>query len=165
MRKTSPIRPLLLVLTASLLLAWWVWPSHSETTDTTLRGGDFSILANRIWIDHIPTDERDKIHVFLLFDDPSFGFFSNTSSFEGTWAAFEWHLEKGLVLSILQNQTTHKVRPKISSDGHCVPFDYCLKLDGDPKGPGRYGSMEDWVVNSGQGVSAQQALAQFVFPQ
>lgn len=139
-------RNALLAALALVLAAWWLWPSQ-DNKSVAPSGGDFDVLANRIWIDHIPTNERDKINVFILFDDPTFGGFSKSSAYEGDWAAFEWSLDKGLVLHMMQADTKHRVRPKITSGASCAPFDHCLKLKGTPRGPKKYGSMEDWVVN------------------
>jgi hypothetical protein len=150
-----------IALVFALVLIAKFWPGESTRTDTSL-GGDFAILSNRIWIDHMPTNERDKVDVFLLFDDPTFGGFSRSSAYEGDWTSFEWSLHKGLVLSMLQSQSKHKVHPKITGGASCLPFDYCLKLKGAPRGSKTYVSMKDWVVNGAQDFDVREALAGFV---
>jgi len=153
-----------LVATATLLATLcllWLWPNAS-TKDDTIRGGDFALLSNRIWIDHIPTHERDKVHVFVLFDDPTFGGFSTSSAYEGDWTSFEWSLEKGLVLSMLQSKSKHQVHPKLKSGAACAPFDHCMKLKGAPRGPKTYGSMEDWVVNDASEFDTRTVVANIV---
>tara|TARA_R110002096_G_scaffold408075_3_gene607078 strand:- start:57405 stop:57893 length:489 start_codon:yes stop_codon:yes gene_type:complete len=149
-------RNALLVALALVLAAWWFWPSPEEANDN---GGNFDVLANRIWIDHIPTNERDKISVFILFDDPTFGGFSTSSAFEGDWTAFEWSLDKGLKIHMLQADKKHHLKPKIASGAACAPFDHCLTLKGAPRGPKKYGSMEDWVVNGQAEFDVRETIA------
>lgn len=157
MRRSKVSRAILAVL-IMVLAAWWLWPKGSCDKHAPT-GGDFELLANRIWIDHIPTNEREKINVFLMLDEPTFGMFSKSSAYEGDWAAFEWSMEKGLVLKMLQNETKHRVNPKLATGARCAPFDHCLKLGGSPRGPKKYGSMEDWVINSADQFDARQFLS------
>lgn len=142
--------------------AWWLWPSSSCKNSVAPAGGDFDIMADRVWIDHIPTTERDKIDVFVIFADPTFGVFTTSSAYEGDWAAFEWQLNKGLELTMLQADTKHKVHPKIMSGAACAPFDYCMKLKGAPRGSKRYGSMEDWVINSQSDFDVRETISELV---
>lgn len=161
-RKT---RNALLVSLAVVLAAWWLWPTSTESSsdeDAKIAGGDFNVLANRVWIDHLPTSERDKINVFILFDDPTFGVFSESSSFEGNWAAFEWSLDKGLVIQMLQEGSKHRVHPAIASGAACAPFDHCLKLKGAPRGPKKYVSMEEWVVDGQQQFDVRSTISELL---
>ena len=154
----SKTRTALLAALTLVLAAWWLWPSQANNSIDT-SGGDFDTLANRIWIDHIPTNERDKINVFILFDDPTFGGFSKSSAYEGDWANFEWSLDQGLVFHMLQADKKHRVHPKIASGAACAPFDHCLTLKGAPRGPKKYGSMEDWVVNAQAEFDVRETIA------
>lgn len=167
MHRRTP-RNALLVSLALVIAAWWLWPSSTESTaseDAKSAGGDFDVLANRVWIDHMPTSERDKINVFVLFDEPTFGVFSESSSFEGNWGAFEWSLDKGLVLHMLQEGSKHRVHPKVASGAACAPFDYCLKLKGAPRGPKKYISMEEWVVNGQEQFDVRSTISELLLSQ
>ena len=154
-------RSALFALLAVVLTAWWFWPS-SECKNVMPAGGDFDTLAIRIWIDHIPANERDKINVFLLLDDPTIGVFSKSSAYEGDWSSFEWSLDKGLVLTMLQAGTKHRVHPKVASGAVCAPFDHCLKLKGAPLGAKKYGSMEDWVLDGQQNLDVRDIVTELL---
>lgn len=134
---------------ALILLAWWLWPQSDSARESAQSADDLAPLANRIWIDHIPRNERDKVELFVMFEDPTVGGFSRSSAFEGDWTSFEWSLERGLRFHMLQAQKTHKVSAKITKGAQCAPFDYCLRLEGAPRAAKRYGSMEDWVITGG----------------
>ncbi len=153
-------RNALLLSLAALTAAWWLWPSSCETAPKST-GGDFSTLANRVWIDHMPTSERDKIDIFIMLDDPTLGMFSTSSSYEGDWAGFEWSLEKGLVLNMLQKNKSYRVRPKVST-GNCAPFDFCMKIGGAPRGSKTYVSMDDWVINGADELDAKALVSELL---
>ncbi|MCP4448428.1 MAG: hypothetical protein GY811_24260 [Myxococcales bacterium] len=154
-------RALVVAALVAVFAIWWMWPS-SQSKTSSAQGGDFDTLANRIWIDHIPADERDKIDLFILLDDPTIGAFTKSSAYEGDWAAFEWSIEKGLVISMLQAQTKHRMHPKVARGATCAPFDYCMKLEGAPRGSKTYGSMEDWVVNDLESFDLRKTVLNLV---
>lgn len=142
------LKKITLVSTILLLAtAWYCWPNSDDESTRVSDGAMEQLLVNRIWIDKIPTTERDKIDVFVMIDDPQIGAFSKSSSFEGEWAMFEWDLSEGFRLRMLQTDTNHKLKAMVMKDPkRCAPFDYCLKLRGAPKGVKKYGSMEDWII-------------------
>ncbi len=130
-----------------LVTAWYCWPDSEDDSNAALDGGMERLLINRIWIDQIPTTEHDKVDLFVMVDEPQMGAFSKSSTFEGEWAVFEWDLDKGFQLRMLQTDTTHSLKAKVIKDSkRCAPFDYCLKMRGAPRGAKKYGSMEDWIV-------------------
>jgi len=144
LRKVTLVSTILLLATA-----WYCWP-ESEDDASVSDGVMEQLLVNRIWIDQIPTKERDKVNVFVMVDEPQIGVFSNSSSFEGEWAMFEWDLTEGFHLRMLQKDTSHKLKVMVMKDPkRCAPFDYCLKMRGAPKGVKKYGSMEDWIIPNG----------------
>lgn len=153
-----------LLLTSGLLvaaLAWAFWPSSSLEVEPN-KGLD-KVLVNRVWIDSIPTKERDKVDVFLMIDEGNFGVFSKSSAYEGDWSAFAWSMQKGLRLHMLQSDKTHKVRAEITSGARCAPFDYCLNIKGAPRGAKRYGSMEDWIITSDDEANPQELVQDLFF--
>ncbi len=159
----TPIGKALLATFTVALAAWWLWPSSCEKANAPA-GGDFETLANRIWIDHMPTTERDKVDVFIMLDDPTLGMFSTSSAYEGDWAGFEWRLDKGLVFTMLQADKKHRVSPKLTT-GKCAPFDHCLKLKGAPRGSKTYVSMDDWVVNGKSELDARAIVSELLLEQ
>lgn len=143
-------------LILAVLPAWWLWPGSdsNQSIETT----DLAPLADRVWIDHIPKNERDKVDVFVMLEEPAIGAFSRSSAYEGEWTSFEWNMRKGLHFRMLQTQKSHKVSATIIGGDKCAPFDYCLRLKGVPRASKRYYSMEDWVINAGEDHSDARAL-------
>ena len=140
----------LLIFLLIALVAWWYWCDEDKHQSLETQVAELEPLVDRIWIDHMPTSERDKIDVFVMLGEPSMGGFSTSSAFEGDWAAFEWGLDGGLHLRMLQTDKKHKIKASIVKGAGCEPFDYCLRLKGAPRGSKKYGSMEDWVVNGNE---------------
>ncbi|MCS6859710.1 MAG: hypothetical protein NZT92_05250 [Abditibacteriales bacterium] len=133
-----------------ILSCWWLWHRRSGATYHT--AADRAALVNRIWIDHLPQGETDKIHLFALLDRRQrVGLFEHTSAWEGEFAGFEWRFratnDDRLQLRFPQtNQTATvvwDVRP-CNERG----FDLCLTMRGNPRGPQRWYSRKEWVFTA-----------------
>jgi hypothetical protein len=157
-KKTPSLAIAILLLVA--VAGWMLWPSSTEVEPNK---GVEKTLVNRLWIDSIPTKERDKVDVFLMLDEGNFGVFSKSSAYEGDWSAFAWSLENGLRLHMLQSGKTHKVQVKIWRGAVCAPFDYCMDIKGNPRGAKRYGSMEDWIITSEAEANPPQLVQELFF--
>lgn len=150
-----------------VLVAWWYWCSdkESESQSQVTQIEELEPLVDRLWIDHIPTTEREKVDLFLMLQEPTIGVFSKSSAYEGDWASFEWGLDGGLHLVMLQNEKKHKIKASILKGPGCAPFDYCMKLKGAPRGSKKYGSMEDWVINANELPDARTLMRDLQLPQ
>lgn len=139
---------ILVVVIILVLVARWYWSDKNETQEDQAREtmSGLQPLSDRIWIDHMPKSERDKVELFVMLDEPTVGAFSNCSAYEGDWASFEWEYEEGLRIEMMQKGTKHKIKAQVLKGKSCAPFDYCLRLKGAPRGSKRYGSMEDWEI-------------------
>ena len=157
-------RTRILTITALLILvaAWKFWPAESKGV-LAQDGGDTTTLVNRIWIDEIPTQERDMVEVFAMLDDPTYGIFSKSSAYAGDWSSFEWSHSKGLLIRMLQTGESHKIKATVHKGAQCAPFDYCLRIKGNPRGAKRYGSMEDWIITSESKASPPQLVQDLFF--
>ncbi len=142
----SRSKKIALSLVTLLILVWWFWPSSYGQGENELTAADMGPMVNRVWINHIPKTERDKIDVFVMIDDPSFGAFSHTSAFEGDWSSFEWSTDKKLHIRMLQSGKKHHISATIIKGPGCEPFDYCMRIKGTPRGAKKYVSMEEWVI-------------------
>ena len=167
-QRKSPVLPLLVL--ASLIAAIALWPSGDEAAQKDsqqieiLSTEDMSPLSNRIWIDRIPKDERTKIDVFLMFEEPTLGGFSRSSAYEGDWTTFEWEFSKGLHFHMLQSQKRHKITASVTKGASCKVFDYCLTIKGAPRGAKHYGSMEDWIIDEADQSTPSHLVDQLFFP-
>ncbi len=115
---------------------------------------------NRVWIDEIPTSERQKINWFLGIDDPQIGLFQKTSVYEGDYTVFAWRGKKAGVVEIemLQSEKTHKLKVKTSTKD-CGRFDYCMVVKGAPRGAKKYYSMKDWVIEDARSIAEMTTAA------
>lgn len=149
------------VVVAAAAGVWMAWPEAAPVQPTD----DAPAVENRIWIERMPDNPRDKFDVFVMIEDankpkdPGVGVFSRTSAFEGDFSAFSWwRKEDGKFrILMLQKKKAHRLRARTSTRG-CEPFDYCLKLDGAPRGSRKYGSMREWVIEPGAHPSPQALL-------
>jgi hypothetical protein len=128
-----------------------------------LRGGDdappdsSNPVLDRIWVDKLPTTERETFNIFVVLEDDEFGVFDSRSMWKGHFEFFKVKdVKQGHVRihypQTGETETLHgKVRRCSERD-----FDYCLELTGGSRGVTRYFSKEEWVID---GVHGQAALA------
>ena len=114
-------------------------PVAQETEQLTL---------DRIWIDHIPRNERDTIQVFAAITEEPFGVFQAASQWKGAHELFRYE-GHGNELRIIypQNNDRDSVKHKASrcNEGS---FDFCLELSGNSRGVKRYYSRKGWEIEN-----------------
>lgn len=140
---------LIALLVVGGLLVWGYRARNGERGDDGTIRDDRSEVVNRVWIDKIPEDMRDKLDIFVAQGDPRFGVFQRTSAYEGDYTVFQWHAHrKGrLHITMLQTGKDHQLGTKVSRKG-CKQFDLCMELTGAPRGAKKYYSMKDWVIDA-----------------
>ena len=123
-------------------IAWMLWPADKSAQDGNPLDAQ---LIDRAWIDHMPTYPDEKIDVFFLDGDSQIGVFQNMSVYEGDYSLFAWGDWSGdrFELTMLQQRESHRVSYRVS-DQNCDGFDYCMVVDGTPRGAKTYYSMEEW---------------------
>lgn len=128
-----------------------------------LRGGDDApadkhvAVLDRIWVDKLPTTERETINIFVALKDDEIGVFDSRSMWKGNFELFRVDDggREGLRLTFPQTgekETVHGKARRCSEHD----FDYCLELSGGSRGVTRYYSKEEWVIDD---VHGQAALA------
>ena len=107
-----------------------------------------SVLKDRFWVDHMPRDQRDMFHVFLMFKDRPIGAFQHRSGWAGNFEGFRYE-KKGDEVRALFPQSGSRESMKIKVT-ECKEggMDYCLDLAGSSHGVKRYYSREDWVIRN-----------------
>jgi len=136
-------KPVLLVIAVVVVVAsLWGWKRATHSPENRL-------VADRIWIDHIPRNERDTIRVFALISEHSIGVFQATSQWRGAYEAFRYEAS-GPELRLLFPQTGDRetVRAKARRCNESG-MDFCLELDGASRGVKRYFSREGWEIDGG----------------
>jgi hypothetical protein len=116
-------------------------------------------LLNRVWVDHLPNGGNDSVELFVAIDDEHMGAFQRASQYEGEWALFT-HEARGdgvVRLTFPQRGSAHDVRYRARACDE-PGFDYCLTLEGAPRGAAEYRSRRGWEVDGGRGRSPASAL-------
>lgn len=118
---------------------------HGSTT--TSDGGDPTLMLDRLWIDHLPDNERDNVRAFVALSRQPLGAFETRSRWKGDWEVFR-HESKddGNVRLVFPHSHEHEqvqVRTvRCDSDG----FDFCMELHGSSRGTRRYYSRKGWEI-------------------
>lgn len=107
--------------------------------------------VNRIWIDHVPRDDRDMINHFILLDHPQgkFGAIGRSSQWRHMIDVFRWRLKgKELELFFPQEQVRGSVEIETwECEGEApAPFQLCMKMTNKQGRSWLFYSREDWEV-------------------
>lgn len=131
------------------------WRALRSGDDAAPHGGD--LVLDRIWIDHIPRNDRDLVSAFAAITEDPFGIFQTSSAWKGQHEMFRYEAHEG-ELRIIYPQSRDRERVRASAT-ECSErdFDYCLELKGSSRGVKRYYSREDWVIS--RGLSADEIRA------
>jgi hypothetical protein len=117
--------------------------SDQTATETKL---DANVALDRIWIDHIPRNDRDTFSLFAAITEQPFGIFQATSQWKGQYELFQYEAH-GDEIRFHYGQTGDREKAKIKAT-KCSEkgFDYCLTIDGASRGVKKYYSMEEWII-------------------
>ena len=120
-------------------LAHGAWRSHVESSS--------KLLLNRIWLDRLPTKETEPAEVFVALEQEPIGLFQRASRWEGGWAMFKYELrgDDEIELAFPQDGSKHKARYKARACNE-KGFDYCLEIEGAPRGAKKYVSKKEWEI-------------------
>lgn len=147
---------------------WWLW--HRRSGATYHAPADRAALVNRIWIDRLPQSDTDKIHLFVLLDRwQRVGLFEHASGWEGEFVGFQWKFRANnddrLQLRFPQDNKTATITWDVR---RCDErgFELCLTMRGNPRGPDRWFSRKDWVLESSDELGVwRQRLSERAFIQ
>lgn len=151
-------KPLLLVVVVLVAAASvWSWKrggGSNEAANGAAGEAIHRLVANRIWIDHVPKSDRDTINVFVAVSEHAVGAFQATSQWRGSFEAFRYEANGG-ELRLLYPQTGDReaVRAKAK---RCTEqgMDFCLELEGASRGVKKYYSREGWEIRGAQDLDA-----------
>jgi len=106
------------------------------------------LVQDRVWLDHMPRNDRDTVNVFAVLTQQPIGVFESASFWKGSHEAFRYE-QKGDEIRMLFPQSGDKETITVTayecSDGG---FDYCLDVKGGTHAVKRYYSREEWVIDS-----------------
>jgi hypothetical protein len=140
----------LLIILGTAAASIWSW-TRSEPVESESAN---QLLADRLWIDRVPRNERDTINVFVMISEHAVGVFHAMSQWRGSYEAFRYEAH-GPEIRLVFPQTgdREKVRAKARrcDEGG---MDFCLELDGASRGAKRYYSREGWEIDGVQDLDA-----------
>ena len=129
--------------------------SSSTKTEAPVAQDGETLTLDRIWIDHIPKNDRDTIQVFAAISEEPFGVFQAASSWKGAYELFRYEA-KGNELRVVYPQSNDRETVKHNAR-RCSEnqMDFCLELSGG-KGVKRYYSRKGWEIEN---VTSARELA------
>ena len=92
-------------------------------------------LLNRIWFDKLPEKRSDEVTIALFFGG-GIGVFDTGSAYRASFEMFEFERKATeLDFVLLHDKKRATVKYTVSDCDDKPPFDLCLVLDGNPRGP------------------------------
>jgi hypothetical protein len=123
---------------AAMVYGGWRWQSHHD------RDRHKVDVYNKLWVDHIPTSERDPFNVFVAHTPEGLGGFAEETVWRGQIERFRFQPGAGEIRAVFPwtgDRETIKVEAKrCDADG----FDYCLEMTGSTHGVKTYYSRKQW---------------------
>jgi hypothetical protein len=109
-------------------------------------------LANQVWIERLPTDDRDMIHHLVMIEDGGdrFGAFGKSSQWRHFVELFRWAREENrLTILLPQERKRLDLGVKVwNCEGEApAPFQLCLELSNKRKTM-KYYSRHDWSIDA-----------------
>ncbi len=137
--------PLIALGMVAATVGIWQWRSRDAPAPAAV---DSSQLAlDRLWLDKLPTTEREVFNLFVALDDDGLGIHQATSVWTGRYELFKF-VAKDNTLRVVYPQTgereTVTLRARTCNQGE---FDYCLEVVGSTRGVQRYYSKREWVID------------------
>jgi hypothetical protein len=140
------MKKLILAVLVVAIVAFVALRRGGDDTQSTTEN-QASLVVDRIWIDHIPRNDRDTFQLFVAITEQPFGIFQATSQWKGSYELFQYEVH-GDELRIHYGQTGDKEKVKATAkECNDKGMDYCLELKGASRGVKKYYSMEDWVID------------------
>jgi len=105
-------------------------------------------VSDRVWIDHLPRNDRDTINVFALLTQQPVGVFQATSAWKGGFEAFRYEKQGNEIRAVFPQSGD---REKITvTECPCDQrgMDYCLEVSGSSRGVKKYYSRKEWIIES-----------------
>ena len=150
----------LLIVTAALACvaggSYWMLRDDRVSSEH-----DASLVRDRVWVDHMPRSETDKMNVFVALSQrprqPPIGIFEQVSMWEGHFEAFRYEQNQEEWRIHLPQSGDKETLTIKASECHQSGMDYCLEVEGASRGPKRYFSRKGWEVRSLDAVDTLSA--------
>jgi hypothetical protein len=145
-------KAVLLIAVVAVAVCAWRWRSADAPAAAPSR-----LVADRIWIDHIPRGERDTIQAFFANSKDALGLFAASSQWRGRYELFRYEAA-GAELRVVYPQTGERetVRTnarRCAEDG----MDFCLEIQGASRGVKKYYSRKGWEIDPASDAAAVES--------
>jgi len=109
------------------------------------------VLIDRNWIDRMPQNTTDRLHVYRFVPTMGGGVFQDRTLYKGTFELFMFKVERGDHIVFDLPETNEKVTSqfKIEQVDGPAPFDLKLTIFTDPRGPHVYYGMRSETDRDG----------------
>ena len=144
----------LLVAAGVGALAYGGWQWQQSTVD---RDRNTVEVYNRLWIDHIPTSERDAFQVFLVHTPEGIGGFAEETQWRGQIERFRFQAAPGEIRAVFPWTGDREVIKVEAKKCDATGFDYCLELTGSNHGVKKYYSRKQWARRGFDDIAAIRA--------
>ena len=116
-----------------------------------------NLAYNRIWVDHLPTSEKDPFHVFAAFPRWAQGGFAVETRWHGEVERYRFERD-GDVVNAVFPWTGDRERITLRAY-RCdeADMDYCLEMTGSKRGAKKYYSRSGWEKGSVEDIDAFRA--------
>lgn len=109
-------------------------------------------LANQVWIERLPENDRDMIHHLVLVQEgrDRFGAFGRSSTWRHFVEIFMWQREDNrLTLHLPQDRVRVDLTARVwDCEGEAPePFELCLELKGQGGRSAHYYSRHEWTID------------------
>jgi hypothetical protein len=142
---------LVLLMVSAVGVVAWKWRGGADAEPTNAK-----LVVDRLWIDHVPTSDRDTFQLFAALTEDPVGVFQQSSVWQGSYELFRYESQGEEYRMVFpQNGDKDTVRAKARACKE-AGMDYCLELSGTSRGAKRYFSRKGWELRS---VADEQALA------
>lgn len=101
-----------------------------------------SLLIDRNWLDRMPADDRERLHVYRFVPNMGGGVFQDRTLYKGTFELFSFSVKDSAITFKLHETKTEVTSPfTIEKVDGPEPFDLKLTIADDPRGPKIYYGM------------------------
>ena len=152
MKKTLAVVALLSI---ALVATWW-WKGGDGAA---VEPKDPVLAFDRIWIDHLPKNDKDIVHVFAAISEEPVGIFQAQTQWRGSYELFRYEAH-GDQIRFLYPQTGEREKARLRAR-ECSDkgMDFCLQIDGASRGVTRYYSREGWEIGKHADAAALRERA------
>lgn len=141
-----------MVVAGVVALAVAGWRYLQPSADVAVK--DNRIMTDRLWIDHLPMDPREKFDVFAVVTREKLCFFEKRSRWQMAMDVCRYQLVGDELRTVFPQTETTETYKVAATPCKTNGFDYCLEMSGGTRGAKKYYSMKNWVIRGGS-IDAQ----------